>query len=101
MGAMDAPREREQRVQGEIACGSMVYAGSKQFAFTYMGEQDYTRRDGKQTQVRVWQAKCRRCRKPFSTLTPMYVTSPEASSHLNVRWCKPCREQRGEVKSRA
>lgn len=98
---MDAPREVCAVCADDLAPGNKVFAGAKRFAFTYMGEQDYTRRDGKQTQVRVWQAKCRRCRKPFSTLTPMYVTSPEASSHLNVRWCKPCREQRGEVKSRA
>ena len=98
---MEAPEMQVQRVQIDLAPGFQVQAGEKQFQITYIGQQDYTRRDGKQTQVRVWQAKCKRCRKPFSILTPMYVTSPEMSSHLNVRRCKPCRERAAEVKSRA
>ena len=94
--AMDATQKNVQQEQIALAVGAKVFAG---FPFTYMGEEDYTRRDGKQTQVRVWQGKCRRCRQLFSVITPMYVTGPESSNHLNVRRCKACRPRVGERKS--
>lgn len=70
-----------------------VRAGRRGFSFHLVEERPYTRRDGGQTTVKVWQAYCRDCRNPFQVTTPAAVEKARQSHAFQLRRCPACRAQ--------
>src|SRR5690348_2451869 len=62
--------------------------------FKCVGEQEYKRKDGRTTRVRVWRGECVFCYGPFEVLAP--VNAGDKSNSFSTTTCKAHRLTPGE-----
>lgn len=57
--------------------------------YSYVGQKDYTKRDGTVVNWSAWSTRCKTCDSPFEALTDERIT-------YMTRRCAPCRPKRAE-----
>jgi hypothetical protein len=77
-----------------------IHAGKNRFRFDYLGDVDYTRKDGQLTRLSLWQGMCTKCGNPFEVTAALHCDDPKKSSHFNLRTCKAHRNKKMSERGR-
>lgn len=71
---------------------AVVLSHESGFSFSLLELRDYTRKDGTQTQIKVWRAHCVKCGAAFDVTTPKGVERMEQSNTFAARRCEKHRQ---------